>query len=108
MTRSELIAYDLQTDTVLHVLKGFVTPRNIIFAPSGDVFYVSDSSLGIVTKIDSHSFQMLSHLCVGPGAFGTAISKDGTTLFINNQAANTPDADLELARNRLKEIDHEK
>lgn len=87
--RSELIVYNLKTGKVRQVLRGFITPRNIVFAPSGTVFYVSDSTLGVVAKIESGSFKALSRLPVGPGVFGTAISRDGRTLYATNQAANT-------------------
>ncbi len=87
--RPEVLVYNLETGRVQAVLDGFITPRNIVFAPSGKVFYVSDSSLGIVAKVESASFKILARLPIGPGAFGTAISKDGKTLYVNNQAANT-------------------
>jgi len=87
--RPEVLVYNLETGHVQVVLDGFITPRNIVFAPSGKVFYVSDSSLGIVAKVESASLKILARLPVGPGAFGTAIAKDGKTLYVNNQAANT-------------------
>ncbi|RYE72496.1 MAG: hypothetical protein EOO81_03215 [Oxalobacteraceae bacterium] len=87
--RPDVIVYDLTSNKVRGVLHGYVTPRNIIFAPSGKVFYVSDSSLGLVFKINNETLETISTIPVGPGAFGTAISKDGKTLYINNQAAST-------------------
>ena len=87
--RPELLVYNLQTGRVQAVLDGFLTPRNIVFAPSGNVFYVSDSSLGVVAKIDRTSFKTLAQLPVGPGVFGTTISPNGKTLYVTNQAANT-------------------
>ena len=51
--RSEVIVYNLQTGTVRGVLRGYVTPRNIVFAPDGKAFYISDSSRGEVVKIDT-------------------------------------------------------
>ena len=36
--RPDVIVYDLATGTVRAVLHGFVTSRNIVFAPSGAVF----------------------------------------------------------------------
>ena len=64
-----MIVYDLATGTVRAVLHGFVTPRNIVFAPSGAVFYVSDSSLGVVAAIDTATLKTVSTLPAGAGAF---------------------------------------
>ncbi|VVM67282.1 hypothetical protein PS662_01616 [Pseudomonas fluorescens] len=87
--RSDVVVYDLKSGKVRKVLSGYVTPRNIVFAPSGDVFYLSDSSLGIVRKIDTNSLETLADLPLGAGAFGTALSKGGRLLYVNNQAAST-------------------
>jgi len=87
--RSEVIVYDLKKKNIRGVLRDFITPRNIVFAPSGEVFYISDSSLGVVAKIDTKTLKTLSRLPVGPGAFGTTISKDGKMLYVDNQAAST-------------------
>jgi len=43
--RLDVIVDDLATRSVRAALNGFVT-RNIVFAPGGDCFYVSDNSLG--------------------------------------------------------------
>lgn len=87
--RPDVIVYDLRTSKVRRVLHGYVTPRNIVFTPSGNAFYISDSSLGTVTKVDSQSLEATSRLPLGAGAFGTTISKDGKTLYVNNQASST-------------------
>lgn len=87
--RPEIIVYSLSDGRVRGTLGGFVTPRNIDFAPDGGSFYVSDSSLGEVVRIDAHSLKPLSRMAAGPGAFGTVLSKDGRVLFVNNQASNT-------------------
>lgn len=87
--RPDVVVYDLRTNKVRAVLHGYVTPRNIVFAPSGNVFYISDSSLGVVDKIDTNTLKIVSKIPVGAGAFGTTISKDGERLYINNQAAST-------------------
>ena len=71
------------------VLRGYVTPRNIVFAPDGDSFYVSDSSLGTVTRVNTTTLAATTKLGAGAGAFGTVLSKDGGTLYINNQASST-------------------
>ena len=87
--RSELLVYDLKKGGLRQTLPGYITPRNIVFAPNGKSFYVSDSSLGEIIKTDTATLQVLSRMAAGPGAFGTAISKDGQNLYLNNQASNT-------------------
>jgi len=87
--RPEVIVYDLPKNSVRGVLSGYVTPRNIVFAPDGKSFYVSDSSLGTVTRIDSATLAPIARLAAGPGAFGTVLSKDGAVLYVNNQASST-------------------
>lgn len=87
--RPDVVVYDLKTGKVRKVLIGFVTPRNIVFAPLGEFFYVSDSSLGTVAKIATSSLKTVGTLPAGPGAFGTVLSKDGATMYVNNQAAST-------------------
>lgn len=78
--RPDVIVYDLTTAKVRAVLNGFVTPRNIVFSPAGDRFYISDSSLGTVAVVDAATLKTLSSVPVGAGAFGTTLSKDGSTL----------------------------
>ena len=87
--RPDVVVYDLKTGMVRSVLRGFVTPRNIVFAPSGEFFYISDSSLGTVAKVATSSLKTIGTLPAGPGAFGTVLSKDGATMYVNNQAAST-------------------
>ncbi|NHQ87690.1 YncE family protein [Iodobacter sp. HSC-16F04] len=87
--RPELLVYDLKKGELRQTLPGYITPRNIVFAPDGKSFYVSDSSLGEIIKTDTATLQVLSRMAAGPGAFGTAISKDGQNLYLNNQASNT-------------------
>lgn len=87
--RSDVIVYDLTTGQVRAVLNGFVTPRNIVFAPAGDRFYVSDSSIGTVAVIDTATLKTVGSVPAGAGAFGTTLSQDGRTLYVNNQAAST-------------------
>jgi YVTN family beta-propeller protein len=84
-----ILVYDLKTGKIKETLSGYITPRNIVFSPQGDVFYVSDSSLGVVFKIHSATLKTLGQFPAGPGAFGTTISANGKTLYINNQAAST-------------------
>ncbi|MFM5622443.1 YncE family protein [Aeromonas veronii] len=85
----EVIVYDLATGKVRSVLKHYNTPRNIVFAPDGMSFYVSDSSLGIIERVDATTLKTHEQYAAGPGAFGTALSRDGRTLYINSQASNT-------------------
>ena len=58
---TDVIVYDLATGAVRGVLRGYVTPRNIVFAPDGKSFYVSDSSLGTVTRLDTTTLKPLAH-----------------------------------------------
>src|SRR5262245_8527405 len=60
--RPDVIVYDLRTAAVRAVLRGYVTPRNIVFEPSGQSFYISDSSLGRIDRVDSGTFKVLSTL----------------------------------------------
>ncbi|MBY0345523.1 MAG: YncE family protein, partial [Neisseriaceae bacterium] len=85
----EVIVYDVPSGLVRSVLHDYVTPRNVVFDPTGKHFYVSDSSLGEIHKIDTVSLKVVAKLPVGAGAFGTTISKDGKILYVNNQAAST-------------------
>ena len=65
----------MQAKPVLAVLPGFVTPHNIVFSADGKAFYVSDSSLGTIAKIDTASLKSRGAIAAGLGAFGTALSK---------------------------------
>src|SRR5579863_3466776 len=87
--RPDVLVYDLRGGHVLKVLHGYITPRNVVFDATGSSFYLSDSSLGRIDQIDSRTLQTVSSLPAGPGAFGTAISGDGRTLYVNNEAADT-------------------
>ena len=84
-----VLVYDLKSGTVRAKLTGFVTPRNIVFAPDGARFYISDSGTGRITSFNSTSLKPNGQLAAGPGVFGTTISADGTKLYANNQAAST-------------------
>ncbi len=84
-----VIVYDLQTGQPIKTLAGYVTPRNIVFAPDGKCFYVSDSSLGTVNVVDTASFETLARYPVGYGVFGTVLTADGRTLYANDEAAST-------------------
>ena len=101
--RPDVVVYNLQTGAVRGVLHGYVTPRNIVFAPDGQSFYVSDSSLGIIARIDTASLQAQAPIAAGPGAFGTVLSKDGATLYVNNQATSTVTL-FDTATNRARAV----
>jgi DNA-binding beta-propeller fold protein YncE len=85
--RSEVIVYDLYAQKVRRVLDQFVVPRKILFEPTGRYFYISDSVLGVVEKIDTVSLQTVSVLYAIPGAFGMTMSNDGRTLYVNNASS---------------------
>lgn len=87
--RPDVLVYDLVAKKVRARLHGYITPRNIVFDPSGKSFYISDSSLGQIRQIDTASLQELATLPAGAGVFGTTLSRDGTTLYANNEASNT-------------------
>ncbi len=84
-----VIVYDLQTGQPIKTLVGYVTPRNIVFAPDGKRFFVSDSSLGTVNVVDAASFETVARYPIGFGVFGTVLTTDGKTLYANDEAAST-------------------
>ena len=86
---NQVVVYDLQTGRPIKTLRGYVTPRNIVFAPDGKRFCVSDSSLGTVNVVDAAIFETLARYPVGYGVFGTVLTADGRTLYANNEAAST-------------------
>ncbi|MFH7456857.1 YncE family protein, partial [Pseudomonas syringae group genomosp. 7] len=65
------------------------SPRNFVFSPTGDVFYLSDSCLGVLGKIDTKTFKVIADFPLGAGAFGTTLSNDGSLLYVNNEAASS-------------------
>jgi len=78
--------YDLVRGTLRKEIDGFVTPRNVLFVDGGKTFVVSDSTLGTLRFYDLKQLTLKDEVVVGPGAFGTAVSPDGRTLYVNNQA----------------------
>ncbi len=86
---SAVVVYDVAKGTVLRRLDGFVTPRNIVFAPDGSRFYVSDSGTGRITIYETATGKEAGVLAAGPGAFGTVLSADGGKLYVNNEATST-------------------
>ena len=85
----QVVVYGPSSQRPPVVLGDFITPRNILFAPGGHYFYVSDSSLGEVVEVDVNTLDVARRFALGAGAFGTAITADGHTLFVNNEAAST-------------------
>ncbi|GGS54052.1 hypothetical protein GCM10010171_56470 [Actinokineospora fastidiosa] len=70
-------------------IPGYATPRNILFAPDGLSFTVSDSTLGVLDRISLLTYTVVERLPLGVGVFGTAQTGDGKTLYANNHASGT-------------------
>ncbi|QHK22317.1 beta-propeller fold lactonase family protein [Pseudarthrobacter psychrotolerans] len=81
-----LLIYDLAEGGLRKKIGGFGTPRNIVFINDGLQFVVSDSSLGTLRFYSTEDYTLQDEVVVGPGAFGTAVSPDGKTMYVNNQA----------------------
>ncbi|WP_426979144.1 beta-propeller fold lactonase family protein [Pseudarthrobacter sp. O4] len=81
-----LLIYDLAEGGLRKKIGGFGTPRNIVFINDGSQFVVSDSSLGTLRFYSTEDYTLQDEVVVGPGAFGTAVSPDGKTIYVNNQA----------------------
>jgi DNA-binding beta-propeller fold protein YncE len=101
---SEVIVYDLYAREVRRVLDHFVEPRKILFEPTGRYFYISDSFLGVVEKIDTASLQTVSVLYAIPGAFGITMSSDGRTLYVNNVSATVVSVFDLVSEKRIAQI----
>ncbi|NEB15059.1 YncE family protein [Streptomyces coelicoflavus] len=84
-------------------IKGYVSPRNILFAPDSKSFTVSDSARGVVDRISVFGFRVTQRLPLGAGVFGTAQSADGKWLYANNAAADTVTI-VDLAHNRPTDV----
>lgn len=69
-----------------HEITGYVSPRDIAFAPDGASILVTDSTLGVLDR-RSLTGTLLARLPLGAGAFGTSLSKDGHTIYVNNRAS---------------------
>ncbi len=78
--------YDLAAGGLIKKIGGFGTPRNIVFINEGSQFVVSDSTLGTLRFYGTEDYALQDEVVVGPGAFGTAVSPDGKTMYVNNQA----------------------
>ncbi|WP_217167697.1 YncE family protein [Streptomyces sp. AC512_CC834] len=84
-------------------IKGYVSPRNILFAPDSKSFTVSDSARGVVDRISMFGFHVKERLPLGAGVFGTAQSRDGKWLYANNAAADTVTI-VDLENNRPTDV----
>ncbi|MFP5312594.1 MAG: YncE family protein [Actinomycetes bacterium] len=94
-----LLIYDLVNGRLRERISGFVTPRNAAFINDGAQFVVSDSSLGTLRFYDTGDCKLQDEVVVGPGAFGTAVSPDQKTMYVNNQAHNSVTlVDLQLRK----------
>ncbi|MFL4473998.1 YncE family protein [Paeniglutamicibacter sp. MACA_103] len=81
-----LLVYDLVDGGLRKKIDGFGTPRNIVFINDGSQFVVSDSTLGTLRFYGTEDCELKDEVVVGPGAFGTAVSPNGKTMYVNNQA----------------------
>ncbi|MGE7761525.1 beta-propeller fold lactonase family protein [Peribacillus sp. NPDC097895] len=84
-----ILVYDLTKGKLRKKIDGFGSPRNIVFIDGGSEFVVSDSTLGTLRFYSIKNFTLKDEVVVGPGAFGTAVSPDEKTLYVNNQAHNS-------------------
>lgn len=84
-----LLIYDLAEGALRKKIDGLVTPRNIVFVNHSSQFVVSDSTLGTLRFYSTEDYTLQDEVVVGPGAFGTAVSPDEKTLYVNNQAHNS-------------------
>ncbi|MGE7905831.1 beta-propeller fold lactonase family protein [Peribacillus sp. NPDC094092] len=84
-----ILVYDLTKGILRKKIDGFGSPRNIVFIDGGSEFVVSDSTLGTLRFYSIKNFTLKDEVVVGPGAFGTAVSPDGKTMYVNNQAHNS-------------------
>ncbi|MFD4350336.1 YncE family protein [Streptomyces coelicoflavus] len=98
-----LVVIHLESGVKIWEIKGYVSPRNIVFAPDSKSFTVSDSARGVVDRISTTSFQVTKRLPLGAGVFGTSQSPDGKTLYANNAAADTVTV-VDQANNRPVDV----
>ncbi|MFF8812404.1 YncE family protein [Streptomyces pactum] len=98
-----LVVLDLRSGRRIAEIKGYVTPRSILFSPDGKDFLVSDSTLGVVDRISRKTFRVTERLPLGAGVFGTAQTRDGGRLYANNQAADTLTV-VDLANGRPEHV----
>ena len=95
--------YDIRTGKLIKNIGGFLSPRNILFSPDGKICYITDSGLGLLIAYDAVTFKIIHNYPVGYGAFGTAISKAGDVIYINNEAASTVTV-LDVKKDTIKKI----
>ncbi|MFF0516793.1 YncE family protein [Streptomyces sp. NPDC004250] len=98
-----LVVINVHSGQKIAEIKGYVSPRNILFAPDSKSFTVSDSARGVVDRISVYGFRVTQRLPLGAGVFGTAQSRDGKWLYANNAAADTVTV-VDLAHNRPTDV----
>lgn len=98
-----VVVINLHNGRKIKELKGYTNPRNILFAPDGKSFTITDSTLGVLDRISVPGYQVVKRLPLGAGVFGTAQTKDGKRLYANNEAASTVTA-VDLAENRPVDV----
>lgn len=80
---------DLKDGHRIAEIGGYTSPRNILFEPDGRSISVSDDTLGVLDQISLQTHKVIRRLPLGVGAFGTAQSDEGGTLYATNHAAGT-------------------
>lgn len=98
-----LVVIEVRSGRKVAEIKGYVSPRNVLFAPDSKSFTVSDSARGVVDRISMRTYHVQQRLPLGAGVFGTAQTKDGKWLYANNAAADTVTV-VDLAGNRPKDV----
>jgi DNA-binding beta-propeller fold protein YncE len=59
-TETGVQVVSLKTGKRIQTLKGFVSPRNILFTPDGKTLLISDSTRGVVAVLDARSYMTLT------------------------------------------------
>ena len=95
--------YNIKTDKVIKNISGFINPRNIIFYPDGKIFYITDSTLGLLIAYYALTLKVVKTYPVGYGAFGSTTNQNGDPIFMNNEAACTITV-IELVSKSVKKI----
>ncbi|MFF6995790.1 YncE family protein [Streptomyces sp. NPDC008313] len=98
-----LVVINVRSGRKIAEIKGYVSPRNILFAPDSKSFTVSDSARGVVDRISMFGFHVTQRLPLGAGVFGTAQSRDGKWLYANNASADTVTI-VDLVNNRPTDV----
>jgi len=51
--------YNLKSRKLIKKIEGFISPRNIIFSPDGNKVYITDSSTGLLTTMETKKFKVI-------------------------------------------------